>query len=387
MEMKKKIVLIDPWGIASTSEYLNGLIYGLSPLVDLTVFTNYYFQLKTSSAVEIKRVFFKNTENMEQSTFRKCFRGIEYIWGYRNIIAYLKKKGSVDVIHINWLLSYRLDIRFLKELKKYTNKLVYTAHNVIPHINGEKSIPALKQIYSMCDRIVLHGESIKNEFNKYFREYGDKIFVQKHGSNLIPNIGYDKTNVPESIKLRVEAYQKKYIFFGRIFYNKGVDRLISAWNKNWNDTLLVIAGHVDDNYEEFEALRKLIEKQDNILFLDEYVDENTLNYLITKSEIILLPYRHASMSGVVFTAADFSKAVLCTRVGALPEYLRNENDSFIVDNTDEAILQKLNFIHDNLACEDLQRMGKNLSVNIQNECAWTNVANKLVTECYSYGNV
>lgn len=383
MEVRKKVVLIDPWGIANTSEYLNGLIYGLSPLVDLTVFTNYYFQLEISSRADIKRIFFKNTEKMKQGTFRKCFRGIEYIWGYRRIINYLKRQESVDIIHINWLLSYKLDIHFLKELKKYTNKLVYTAHNVIPHINGENSILVLKQIYSMCDRIVLHGESIKNEFNKYFREYGDKIFVQKHGSNLIPNIGYNEKSVLESIKLKVEAYQKKYIFFGRIFYNKGADRLISAWNKNWNDTLLIIAGHVDDNYAEFEAIRKLIEKQDNILLLDEYVDENTLNYLISKSEIILLPYRHASMSGVIFTAADFNKTVLCTRVGALPEYLEDEEDSFIVDNTEESIHQKLNFIHDNVSCEDLQEMGKKLSMNIQNECAWTNVAYKLVIECYS----
>lgn len=382
MEIKKKVVLIDPWGIASTSEYLNGLIYGLSSLVDLTVFTNYYFQLKIPSNVEIKRVFFKNTEKMKQGTFRKCFRGVEYIGGYRNVIKYLKKQGTVDVIHINWLLSYQLDIHFLKKLRKYTNKLVYTAHNVVPHINGEDSIVALEQIYSMCDRIILHGESIKTEFSKYFQEYVDKIFIQKHGSNLIPKIGYDEKTVLKSIKLKVESYQKKYIFFGRIFYNKGADRLISAWNKNWNDTLLIVAGHVDDNYAEFEALRKLIEKQDNILLLDEFVDDNTLNYLISKSEIILLPYRHASMSGVVFTAADFNKTVLCTRVGALPEYLKNEEDSFIVDNTDEAILQKLNFIHDNVSCEDLQKMGKNLSVNIQNECAWTNVANKLVTECY-----
>ena len=69
MEIKKKVVLIDPWGIASTSEYLNGLIYGLSSLVDLTVFTNYYFQLKIPSNVEIKRVFFKNTEKNETRYF------------------------------------------------------------------------------------------------------------------------------------------------------------------------------------------------------------------------------------------------------------------------------------------------------------------------------
>ena len=56
----KRVLLIDPWGINNTSEYLNGLIYGLSELVELTVFTNTYFELKIPEVkCEIHRTFFR----------------------------------------------------------------------------------------------------------------------------------------------------------------------------------------------------------------------------------------------------------------------------------------------------------------------------------------
>ena len=162
--MQKRVLLIDPWGTANTSEYLNGLIFGISQRCDLYVFTNYYFKLKTNSSVQINRVFFRYTENKNRGLYRTAIRGIEYYYGYKRIISYLKKqKRPFDVIHINWLLKYDMDKFFLKVLKKHTKKLIYTAHNVIPNNEGEKSIKKLEPIYALCDRIVVHGDSVAKE--------------------------------------------------------------------------------------------------------------------------------------------------------------------------------------------------------------------------------
>ena len=54
-----RVMLIDPWGTNNTSEYLNGLIYGFSGIVELDVFTNYYFNQYVESSVSVKKIFFK----------------------------------------------------------------------------------------------------------------------------------------------------------------------------------------------------------------------------------------------------------------------------------------------------------------------------------------
>lgn len=380
----KRVLLIDPWGTANTSEYLNGLIYGLSPIVDLTVFTNYYFELKTDSNVRINRVFFKKTEKMHRNKIRSVMRGIEYIISYFHIFKHLSRTERYDVIHINWLLEYSLDIHFLKQLKKYAKKLVYTAHNVIPHVNGEKYLPQLKVIYGLCDCIILHGEAIKKEFTKYFPEYNNKIYIQYHGNNIFPNTSYDENKIPEYIKEKVRRYNRLYIYFGVIFYNKGVDLLVNCWLKNPDNkkSLLVIAGKRDGDYPELDQLIEEIQNTDNILYIDGFVDNDVLNFLIEQSVLIVLPYRHASMSGVVFTAADFSKPILCTNVGAIPEYIENGVDSICVDSNEESLLRAIQTIDNNMDDLTLKRMGEYLNKNIQNKCSWSSIGLSLNENVY-----
>lgn len=382
MKQSKNVVIIDPWGIENTSEYLNGLILGLGPLVHLTVFTNYYFKQKVNSTADIHRVFFKQSEKMSRGIMRSFVRGIEYFVGYVKILNYLKRHSDIDVIHVNWLLFYKLDKIFITHIKKYTRKFVYTAHNVLPHINGKNSIDILRDIYSLCDCIILHGFAIKQEFEKYFPEDVDKIYIQKHGANISPSITYDEDIVSRDIIEKINKYKRIYIFFGSIFRNKGTDRVLKVWNKDWKESLLIIAGKRAELYKELDDC--IIQHRDdgNVLILDGFIDGNTLNYLVSHSDIILLPYRHASMSGVVFTAADFCKTVLCTKVGALPEYLENGVDSFIVDNSDRAIVEKIRYIEENVSREQLKLMGEKLSENIYLKCSWDIIAKNLVEQCY-----
>lgn len=380
--MEKKVVLIDPWGTANTSEYLNGLIYGLGSLVRLTVFTNYYFKMNTDTKAELHRIFFRKSENMSHGKIRTFVRGIEYILGYFLILKYLKKNKEVEIIHINWLLNYKLDIRFLHILKRHVPKIIYTAHNVIPHVHGENTINDLRAIYSLCNRVIVHGESVKKEFISYFPEFKEKLYVQKHGANIKPNIEYDESLISDDIKQIIVGYERKYIFFGRVFFNKGLDRILKIWDESFDDALLIIAGMSDENYPELNNYKQKIKQAKNILELNYFVDDNLLNYLISNSNLILLPYRHASMSGVVFTAADFSKTVLCTDVGALSEYLKNGEDSFVIFNDDEHIKEKMKMIHYECTNEQLAEMGEHLHKAIGDDCSWKNVVKKMVKECY-----
>ena len=376
-----KVLLIDPWGTKNTSDYLNGLAYGLSKHTELTLATNFYYEKKTNANYLVLPIFFKKSENAKNSLFRKIIRGFEYLFAYKKIMNLIKKNGY-DFIHINWLLNYKQDIFFLKKIKKrFNTKIVYTAHNVLPHTNGEKYLKSLKAIYSIVDRIVLHGLEIKDEFQRYFPSLINKIYIQKHGCNLIPNIYFDKDKIDSAIIEKIEKFDRKFIFFGRIFYNKGIDRVANYWLKNEVDALLIIAGGLFSEFPEYEKLIPELEKKENVLILNEFVDDNLLNYLIYSSDMILLPYRHASMSGVVFTAADFKKTILFTDCGSIKEYLKPGVDSFVCENNDEC-LNKALAVATSESKEKLISMGKNLSSNINTSCEWGNVASLLIEECY-----
>lgn len=381
MDKKIKVLLIDPWGINASGEYLNGLIYGLSKYVELTVFTNVHFELKTDAKCKIYKLFFKKSEGMKVGRKRKIIRGLEYILSYHKILKYLRKKEKYDIIHINWLLMYKVDIYILLLLKKHCNKLVYTAHNVLPHINGDRYIKSLGKIYHIVDKIVLHGEGIKKEFLTIFPRYGEKVYVQKHGADLFPSTAFNLENIPLIVQEKLKKYKSKSLYIGYMYFNKGVDRLISMWRKMPTDSLLIIAGKINSNYEELENQRDVIERTDNILFIDRFIPDEMANYLLSQSDLILLPYRHASMSGVVFTAADFSKPVWATDVGAIKEYLDKEND-FIVENDEDKMLYSLQKILQNLSTNEMQKRGAAHNKYIKKFCSWDCIMQKLYDECY-----
>ena len=379
-ETKKKVVFIDPWGTNNTGDYLNGILSGLQRRVDLEVFTNQYFEC-LSDEIVLHRVFFKKSERMKNGILRSVIRACEYIAAYRKIVSYLKKRKKVDVVHINWLLLYSVDPFFLKKIKKYTDKLILTAHNVIPHINGEKKVGQLRKIYSLFDTVIVHGNCIRDEFASYFPEMVNKVYVQTMGANLRTETGYDPAAVPAGIVEKVSQYKKICIAFGLVFYNKGFDRLIAGWDAMPNDVLLIVCGKTDENYAELERALEKNGELPNLLYLNGYVPNDTLNYLIAASDLVALPYRHASMSGVLFTAVDFEKTVVCTDVGSLSEYL-DEGDSFLCENTDGSIVEKIAGIYRDYTPEKIKELGKRYSERVKRECSWQSIADKLIQTRY-----
>lgn len=383
--MIQKVLFIDPWGINNTGEYTNGICGELQNYVDLTLVTNYYFQNKT----EIKNVrnwFFKHSQKMKGGFFRKLVRGMGYFCTWKKIIR-LARKEKYNVVHINWLLMYKLDIRFLKKLKKYNIKIIYTAHNVIPHVNGQDYIKSLRIIYHIVDKIIVHGSAIAAQFVSIFPGEQHKIYVQNICYSENKETDYDVSNVDMAIKDRVSKYQRMILFIGNIFYGKGTDRLLHIWlhNNELSDTLLVIAGKEAEKNPEYcnsyNLLKQEAKQHDNILILDWFVSDEVANFLLDNANLIVLPYREASMSDVVFTAAEFKKPLLATKVGALNEYLNGIDGAFCVENDLQSLENKI--LEVNLkTIKELEELGQSFSECIKEKYSWKSTVAELFNNCY-----
>lgn len=372
------VLIIDPSG---TTNYSNGLAKGLSSLCKLTVVVRVGFN-GDNNKYEIKE-YFRICEN---GTALRIVKGIHYIIGWLKTIR-LVRKSRFNVIHIQWLLMYRLDIIFLKILSKYCNNIIYTAHNVIPHVAGSRKYNQLVAIYKLASKIIVHGRSSKDELCKLFPMINiEKIFIQYHGIDIREIGDTDDSKIPDQIKTKIKSCQNKIILFlGVIFNNKGVDRLLKFWIENkecTNNSLLIIAGLISEVNEEFKKYIDKISDKENILYLPGCIDKNLHDYLYTNSTIVVLPYRHASMSGVVFDAALFSKPILTTNVGCIPEYIDPNTDSFMVNNDYKHIKEALTQIIQSISSKELEARGIMLHKNIYSKFNWDTISQKLVEQIY-----
>ena len=234
--------------------------------------------------------------------------------------------------------------------------------------------------------MVVHGEAIRKELGEIFPEYKEKVSVQYHGDFANQNTKYciyEGEEYNNILELR-SKHDKMFIMFGMQFYNKGTDRLIKLWREKYldNNSFLIIAGMIDSSYSELIEEAKKIRDIDNILFIDHFLEDNYLNFCLNQCDAIILPYRRASMSGVVYTAAAFEKTVLCTRSGSLEEYLEDGIDSIICEADDEGLRDGINRLMA-LSNIELQEMGKKLHMNILSKYSWDNIANSLYKQVYN----
>jgi glycosyltransferase involved in cell wall biosynthesis len=127
------------------------------------------------------------------------------------------------------------------------------------------------------------------------------------------------------------------LFFGRIWPYKGLEYLIRAEpliTSKMPDARIMIAGHGED----FARYQRLMTHPENFIVHNEYILEERAATLFQQASMVVLPYTEASQSGIIPVAYTFSKPVVATTVGALPEMVEHGRTGFLVPPRDERAL-------------------------------------------------
>lgn len=382
----KKVIVINPRGIKGDEEYLNGMVSALYKRddIDVSLYTNFYYEISDKEIpYKCHRYFFKNSEKMVPSAKRNAVRATEYICQYLKLVNIIKREKP-DVVHIHWSVMSKVDPIFFRKIKKYCGKLVYTAHNVLPHINSEKYIDSYGKIYNCADVIIVHGQSIYEEFSKLYPQYKEKVYISRHGkkNTLKEKIDYNDAEIQKCEQF-INKYDRMILSFGMIYYDKGMDRIIRAWKEiaDHKNCCMVIAGKTQPSYPELDELGEYVKSQEDIIFLDQYISNNLLNYFLKEANLIVLPYRHASMSGVMLTAAAEAIPILCTNVGSLAEYI-DDGCGWVVPNDDKAICENLQKILNGETKDSLAQMGKKFQQYVNKRYDWNTIVDEIVKDCY-----
>ena len=144
-------------------------------------------------------------------------------------------------------------------------------------------------------------------------------------------------------KFKKDMHIKNEIVFsalGSMEYYKGTDILIEAWNnsealKRSEKVKLIIAG------KNKMGLKKEDIHAENVIFLDHFIPDEEFVALIELSDLILLPYRQISQSGLLLSAFSAKKKVLVSTAGELTDSFKFGNIGWVLQKTDSEELRKL----------------------------------------------
>jgi glycosyltransferase involved in cell wall biosynthesis len=178
-------------------------------------------------------------------------------------------------------------------------------------------------------------------------------------------------NEPENTRRRV------LLFFGRITPYKGLDILLQAYQQlqPMPDLILRIVG--EGNLTHLQPQLKILPR---VEITNHWVEETEIGKFFQDANMVILPYTHATQSGVLAIAAGFKKPVIATKTGGLPEQVQDGNTGILIPANDvSALAGAIRHLldHPDEAC----RLGENLYQTHMQENNWEVIAQKTLISC------
>lgn len=247
-------------------------------------------------------------------------------------VAALARRLRPDVVHLH--CTNQAAVLYLSLLERLGPPLVATAHVVTPH----ERIPFQDQIYHRIHQlgslIVAHSAFDRRRLLQEFAVDPERVRVIPHGEYGFFERGGQPTDREAARRgLGLEPGDEVVLFFGYIREYKGLDLLLDAWpavTEARPAARLVVAGDPvqlpAERRVELEAWAERLGAKHRF----GYIPFDDVSRYFTAADLLVMPYRHISQSGVLFLGLSLDLPVVATRVGALPEMLRDGDSALLV---------------------------------------------------------
>ena len=287
--------------------------------------------------------------------------------------ASLIKKEKADLVVFDWWHPFfsfcHFTISFLiKPL--YKNKILFITENVISH---EANI-----VDKILTKLGLqNASSFLALSEKVEKDLGFVTKMRKIYRSELPV--YDCYNFDDQKKIQhtkkdfgFDENSKLLLFFGYIRKYKGLDLLLDALAeliKKDSSFNLLIAGEFYDDEKVYTDKVESLQLQAHVKLLNEFIPNEEVSKYFEPSDLVVLPYRSATQSGILNLAYGFLKPVLVTNVGGLAEFVDNGKTGYVIkpDSKEDLVKGIIMFFE--------QRQKINFEENIKNRVSQNNFNN------------
>ncbi len=216
--------------------------------------------------------------------------------------------------------------------KKYKDKILFITENVVSHESRFIDRFLTKLGLSNASKFLVLSNKVKEEIAS---KYPSKIVYK---SELPIYNCYDTNKALNGNSIREKFGFKEsdrvLLFFGYIRHYKGLDILIEALSilrKTDPSYKLLVAG---ESYEDEKIyLNRIYELKlkDAVVMENKFISNEDVGEYFYASDLVVLPYRTATQSGILNMAYGFLKPVVITNVGGLAEFVDRNKTGVIVE--------------------------------------------------------
>lgn len=234
-------------------------------------------------------------------------------------------------------------------------RILFLCHNVVDH---EETF-----VSRYCSRLVLrNGHTCLVHSSQDAQRLRSLLPSSQvvHGFHPLYDCFQDQRLSKSEAQARLGIHGDTILFFGIIRPYKGLEDLLEAMPLilcRRKIVLLIVgeywgkAGHM---------LRRLheLEREGSARVILRYIPNEDVGRYFAAADLVVLPYKAGSASGVVQIAYALEKPVVATRVGALPEVVQEGCTGYLVDPGDPPALAEavLRFFEEKKADEFIENI-------------------------------
>ena len=270
--------------------------------------------------------------------------GVEYLIDSLNPLSWRKAVRRVltfnaDIVMLPWWTVYWAFCfgYMARALRRKGVTVIFFCHNVVEHESAAWKVKLSKWVLRQGTRFVVHTK--EDAANLLQLVPGVAITVHAHPI-------YDQ--FPEPKGELTKRGDLELLFYGFVRPYKGLDLLIEAMAQTSDSVYLTIAGEFWDGEDQARNRIKELGLIDRVELRPRFHTDQETAELFARSDLVVLPYRSATGSGVVPVAYHYNKPVIVTRVGGLPDVVNNGKTGLLVEhNNIDALADAINSISRN----------------------------------------
>ncbi len=230
------------------------------------------------------------------------------------------KKERPDLLIVRYWLPFMGPAlgTILRRVKGNRHTRVLTlADNILPHEKRPGDAQFTSYFIKPVDAFATMSDSVMEQL----KTLTSRPAIRVHHP-LYDSYGEGIPREAALAKLGLAADKKYLLFFGFIRKYKGLDLLLEAMadvRLKALDMHLIIAG---EHYGDREFYEKIITDhglEDRVHRFTDFIPNEEVPVYFSAADVVMLPYRSATNSGITQVAYYFEKPMIATNVGGLPE--------------------------------------------------------------------
>jgi glycosyltransferase involved in cell wall biosynthesis len=240
-------------------------------------------------------------------------KGLQHPFDMLRLARRLRRRPPA-IVHFQWLPLPEVDRSLLRA---FPRPLVFTAHDLLPREAPARRRRAAARVFDAVDAVVVHSESGRARLVSGLGVPESKVVVIPHGSfDYLARL--DRTGEMDPAVGDLSG-RKVVLSFGLVRPYKGIDLLIEAFAATPPEAVLLVVGRALMPLEPLRRRARELGISERVRFVPRFVPETEIAPYFRRADLVVLPYREADQSGVLFTALAFARPTVVTAVGGFVE--------------------------------------------------------------------